>query len=78
MQVLQTLMAYHRIDPGSEWRLHRHWYDASAMSDLLNADFALAEKDTLYRCLDKLVGHKDELFNHLARLSARIAKVGLG
>ena len=48
------------------------------MSDLLNADFALVEKDTLYRCLDKLVGHKDELFNHLARLSARIAKVGLG
>ncbi len=35
------------------------------MSDLLNADFALAEKDTLYRCLDKLVGHKDELFKFL-------------
>ena len=65
VQVLQTLVAYRLIDPGSEWRLHRHWYDASAMSDLLNADFALAEKDTLYRCLDKLVGHKDELFKFL-------------
>jgi transposase len=65
VQVLQTLVAYRLIDPGSEWRLHRHWYDATAMSDLLNADFALAQKDTLYRCLDKLVGHKDELFTFL-------------
>jgi hypothetical protein len=65
VQVLQTLVAYRLIDPGSEWRLHRHWYDANAMGDLLNADFALAQKDTLYRCLDKLVGHKDELFKFL-------------
>jgi transposase len=65
MQVLKTLVAYRLIDPGSEWRLHRHWYEASAMSDLLNADFAVAEKDTLYRCLDKLVEHKDDLFKFL-------------
>lgn len=65
--VLQTLVAYRLIDPGSEWRLHRHWFDASAMGDLLNADFALAEKNTLYRCLDKLVAHKDDLFKFLCR-----------
>ena len=65
--VLQTLVAYRLIDPGSEWRLHRHWFDASAMGDLLNADFALAEKNTLYRCLDKLVAHKDELFKFLVQ-----------
>jgi transposase len=65
LKVLQTLVAYRLIDPGSEWRLHRHWYDANAMSDLLDADFALAQKDTLYRCLDKLVVHKDELFKFL-------------
>ena len=35
------------------------------MSDLLDADFALAQKDTLYRCLDKLLVHKDELFKFL-------------
>ena len=35
------------------------------MSDVLNADFALAEKNTLYRCLDKLVAHKDALFKFL-------------
>ncbi|MPW22421.1 IS1634 family transposase [Paraburkholderia sp. CNPSo 3157] len=61
LQVLQTLVAYRLIDPGSEWRLHRHWFTSSAMADLLEADFALAEKDTLYRCLDKLLPHKDAL-----------------
>ena len=54
-------------DPGSEWRLHRHWFDVSAMGDLLNADFALAEKNMLYRCLDKLVEHKDALFKFLVQ-----------
>ena len=67
LKVLQTLVAYRLIDPGSEWRLHRQWFDASAMADLLNADFALAEKNALYRCLDRLVEHKDELFKFLCR-----------
>ena len=61
LQVLQTLVTYRLIDPGSEWRLHRHWFTSSAMADLLDADFALAGKDTLYRCLDKLLPHKDAL-----------------
>jgi len=67
LKVLKTLVAYRLIDPGSEWRLHRQWFDASAMADLLDADFALAEKNTLYRCLDRLVEHKDELFKFLLR-----------
>jgi hypothetical protein len=67
LKVLKTLVAYRLIDPGSEWRLHRQWFDASAMADLLESDFALAEKNTLYRCLDRLVEHKDELFKFLLR-----------
>jgi transposase len=67
LKVLKTLVAYRLIDPGSEWRLHRQWFDASAMAELLHSDFALAEKNTLYRCLDKLVQHKDELFKFLKR-----------
>ena len=67
LKVLETLVTYRLIDPGSEWKLHRHWFDASAMADLLDADFALAEKNTLYRCLDKLVAHKDELLEFLVR-----------
>jgi transposase len=63
--VLQTLVAYRLISPGSEWRLHREWFGNSAMADLLEEDFALAEKDTLYRCLDKVLAHRTALFQHL-------------
>jgi transposase len=63
--VLQTLVAYRLIDPGSEWRLHREWFDKSAMADLLGEDYRLAVDDTLYRCLDHLKEHKEALFWHL-------------
>jgi hypothetical protein len=63
--ILQVLCAYRLMDPGSEWRLHREWYDKSAMGDLLHEDFGLAAKDNLYRCLDKLVAHKAALFSFL-------------
>jgi len=53
--VLQTLCCYRLLDPGSEWRLHRNWYDKSAMADLLGEDFCIAAKDTLYRCHDRTV-----------------------
>jgi hypothetical protein len=62
---LQTLVCYGLIDPGSEWRLHRQWFEQSAMGDLLDEDFSLVEKNALYRCLDKVLKHKEELFGHL-------------
>jgi hypothetical protein len=63
--ILQTLVCYRLIDPGSEWRLHRQWFEQSAMADLLGADYGLVEKNALYRCLDKLLPHKGALFSHL-------------
>jgi Transposase DDE domain len=63
--ILQTLVCYRLIDPGSEWRLHRLWFEQSAMADLLGSDYALAEKNALYRCLAKLLAHKAALFTHL-------------
>jgi transposase len=63
--VLQTLCAYRLLDPGSEWRLHRTWFEQSAMGDLLGEDFSLAAKDTLYRCLDQLLAHQQKLFRFL-------------
>ena len=60
--VLVVLCAYRLMAPGSEWRLHREWFEKSAMADLLGEDFALAAKDNLYRCLDKLLPHKERLF----------------
>jgi transposase len=53
------------IAPGSEFRLHRQGFDQSAMGDLLGRGFAVAEKDRLYRCLDRIVEHKAALFDHL-------------
>ena len=64
-QVLQTLVLYRLIDPGSEWRLHRHWFEHTAIADLLGGDFALAEIHRLYACHDQLVAHKAALFDHL-------------
>jgi transposase len=65
--VLETLTVYRLIDPGSEWRLHRQWFQNSAMADLLEEDFSLAQKDNLYRCLDKVLEHRPALFQHLRR-----------
>ncbi|RYD34401.1 MAG: IS1634 family transposase, partial [Verrucomicrobiaceae bacterium] len=64
-KVLQILTIYRLIDPGSEWRLHRDWFGGTALADLLDCDFSLAAKDTLYRCHDLLLFHKDALFTHL-------------
>jgi transposase len=65
LNIFKTLVCYQLIDPGSEWRLHRQWYERSAMGDLLGEDFALVQKDKLYRCLDKLVEHKRDFFSYL-------------
>jgi transposase len=63
--ILQTLVCYRLIDPGSEWRLHRLWFDRSAMGDLLGEDYSVVEKNALYRSLDKVLEHKQALFGHL-------------
>jgi hypothetical protein len=64
-EVLQVLVSYRLIAPGSEWRLHREWFGNSAMADLLGADFGLAEAHKLYACHDLLLEHKEALFSHL-------------
>jgi transposase len=64
-QVLLVLVAYRLLSPGSEWRLHRHWFERSALGDLLGADSALADIHTLYACHDRLLEHKQALFDHL-------------
>jgi transposase len=66
-QVLELLVVNRLIDPGSEFRVHRQWFDHSAMDVLLGVDFAVAEKDRLYRCLDRILEHRQELFQHLQR-----------
>jgi hypothetical protein len=63
--VLLLLVAYRLLAPGSEWQLHREWLQRSAMGDLLGAAVEGVAKDTLYRCLDKLLVHRADLFTFL-------------
>src|SRR5262249_17338659 len=57
--------AYRLLAPGSEWRLHREWFQRSALADLLGEDAELAEIHKLYRCHDRLLVHKQAVFDHL-------------
>lgn len=66
-QVLFVLVAYRLIAPGSEWRLHRQWYERSALADLLGVDESLGEIHKLYACHDLLLAHKTAVFDHLVR-----------
>jgi transposase len=61
-KVLRLLVVNRLLDPGSEFQIHRQWFVDSAMDELLEEDFAVAGKDRLYRCLDRLLEHKRELF----------------
>src|SRR3989338_768990 len=64
-RVLFVLVAYRLLSPGSEWRLHRHRFERSALGDLLGGDAALADIHTLYACHDRLLEHKQAVFDHL-------------
>ena len=61
-KVLQLLVVNCLLDPGSEFRVHRQWFVDSAMDELLETDLAVAAKDRLYRCLDRVLSHQQELF----------------
>ena len=64
-KVLRILVLYRLLSPGSEWRLHRHWFGTTALADLLGVDARAVQDDTLYRCHDWLLPLKEELFGHL-------------
>ena len=65
LNVFKTLVIYRLLDPGSEWRLCRQWFEHSAVGDLLGEDFGVVQIDKLYRCLDKLLAHKMAFFSAL-------------
>ena len=64
-KVLQLLVINRLCDPGSEFAVHRSWFLRSAMDELLATDFAVAEKDRLYRCLDRILPYRDALCRFL-------------
>jgi hypothetical protein len=64
-KTLLVSAAYRLIAPGSEWKCWRLWYERSALGDLLGPDFHLGNKDQLYAVLDRMLPHRDALFQHL-------------
>jgi transposase len=65
-KVVELLAVNRLCAPRSELSVHEKWFPQSAMELLLDTDASVAEKDRLYRCLDRMVGHKEGLERHLA------------
>lgn len=51
--------------PSSELQIAESWYDKTALEDLLGVACEKVNDDRLYRALDALLPHKDELCRHL-------------
>ena len=49
----------------SELGVAEHWYDTTALDDLLGVDSVLVNDARLYRALDHIGAHKDRLCTHL-------------
>jgi transposase len=64
-KVLKLLVVNRLIKPGSEFYVHQHWFDQTAMASLLDCDYEVASKDRLYRCLDRIAPYKEELCKYL-------------
>lgn len=64
-RILRVLVTQRLLAPGSEWQLHRDWFERTALADLLGEDFGLAEIHKLYATLDQVLPLKEKLFDHL-------------
>lgn len=62
-----VLVAARLCEPSSELHIAEDWYRRTALSDLLQLNDALVNKDRLYRALDRLLPHKAALEAHLSR-----------
>src|SRR5258708_2532794 len=61
----QILILARLCDPSSELHIAERFYEASALSDLLGVPANKVNEDRLYRSLDRLLPHKEELEKHL-------------
>jgi len=65
-KVVELLVVNRLCDPRSELFIHEKWFAQTAMDLLLDCNAAVAEKDRLYRALDRMGAHKAALERHLA------------
>jgi len=59
------VIAARLIAPSSERATHVWLQTMSALDELLDADFRTLSQDRVYRTADRLLGHKQEIENHL-------------
>jgi transposase len=67
-----VLVAARLCEPSSELHIAEDWYRRTALSDLLQLNEALVNKDRLYRALDQLLPHKAALEAHLSRRAGEL------
>jgi transposase len=65
--VVELLAVNRLIAPRSELSIPEKWFAQTAMAALLDSDERVAEKDRLYRALDRMVEHKEALEGHLTQ-----------
>jgi transposase len=65
-KVVELLTVNRLCAPRSELSVHQKWFPQTAMDVLLDTDDRVAEKDRLYRTLDRMLKHKEALETHLA------------
>ena len=61
----QVLVLSRLCDPSSELHIAEHFYEQSALADLLGVPADKINEDRLYRALDQLLPHKEALERHL-------------
>ena len=64
-QVAALLTVARFCAQGSELGVAEHWYDTTALDDLLGLDSSLVNDARLYRALDHIGAHKDRLCAYL-------------
>jgi len=65
-KVVELLAVNRLCAPRSELSIHEKWFPQTAMDLLLDTGASVAEKDRLYRCLDRMLAHEEALERHLA------------
>jgi len=65
-KVVELLAVNRLCEPRSELFIHEKWFPQTAMDLLLDCGAGVAEKDRLYRALDRMIEHKEGLERHLA------------
>jgi len=63
--MVQILILARLCHPSSELHIAEHFYESSALSDLLGVATEKVNEDRLYRALDQLLPHKEALEKHL-------------